>query len=253
MKIIKIKSLQLTNTEFFEFLKQVEAIINKHDATKLKIKTAMDALIAFFMSLQAGLDKEKSNQLTKVLNELDFQRDILINDFIEWLEVMQRFPDAAIAVAARNLYHYLQGFGSNIANETQLSETTILTNIVDGFTKDASRKAAIKAMNGDAWITAIGDVNTEFANQYGNRVSDDASNKKAPSFSSLRTKVTPAYTAVIELLTNRYGSEKADGKDVSLFESCIGELNQLITQVNVVSDISKPKPPKDTVTEPSKE
>jgi hypothetical protein len=250
MKITSVKAKQLTNTEFFEFLKQVAAIINKHDAAKLKIKTAMDALVAFFNSLQAGLDKEKTNQLTKVLNELDFQRDVLINDFREWLEVMQRFPDAAIAATAKNLYHYVQGFGNNIANETQLSETTILTNIVDGFTKDATRKAAIKAIHGDAWITALGIVNTEFANQYSNRVSDDASNKKAPSFSLLRTKVTPAYNAVIELLTNRYGSERADGKDVSLFEISIAELNQLIMQVNVVSDISKPKPPKTDTDKP---
>ena len=129
MKIIKVKSLQLTNTEFFEFLKQVVAIIEKHGTTALNIKTATDALVAFFASLQAGLDKEKSSLITKTLNNLDFQRDVLINDFTDWLEVMQRFPNASIASNATSLYHYLEGFGNNIANETQLSETTILTNL----------------------------------------------------------------------------------------------------------------------------
>ena len=63
MKIIAVKAKLLSNTAFFEFLKQVVTIINKYDATKLNIKNIVDALVAFFASLQAGLDKEKSNQI----------------------------------------------------------------------------------------------------------------------------------------------------------------------------------------------
>ena len=243
MKIIAVKAKLLSNTAFFEFLKQVVTIINKYDATKLNIKNIVDALVAFFASLQAGLDKEKSSQLTKILNDLDHQRDVLISDFTNWLEIMQRYPDATIAANAKNLYHYLEAFGKDIAGQTQLSETTILTNIVDGYTKDADRNTALKAVNGDAWIAALGAVNSEFASQYSNRVSNDATTNKAESFSGLRKKVSPAYTDVIDLLESRYKTDKADGKDVSLYETCIGDLNQLIKQVNVAAEISKPTTP----------
>lgn len=245
MKITNVKSKQLDNTELFEFLKQAVTIIEKYDASKLNIKGVVDELTANFPDLQAGLDKEKSNQLTKVLNDLDQKRDALINDFDTWLELMQRFPDSGMAAKSQNLYHYLSAFGSNVARETLLSETTILTNIVDGFTKDKDRQSALESINGSAWIKAIEEVNTEFANQYSNRVTDTSGNNKVESFSNLRKKVIDAYNNVTTLLASRYNGNKADKLDVANHENCIADLNQLIAQVNTLAITSKPKAPKE--------
>lgn len=245
MKINKVITKYLANTEFFEFLKLMVAIINKFDANKLKIDAALKELLDVFPNLQAALDKEKSNLLTKLLNDLDFKRDVLIIDFIDWLEIMQRFPDDDLAPKAQTLYHYITGFGTNIARESLLAETTILTNIVDGFTNDANRSAALASINGTKWITALGAVNTEFANQYNNRIADEANNNKVESFSMLRKKTTPIYNEVIDLLSSRYKNDKADNKDITVYENCINELNELITKVNVLAQISKPKTPKE--------
>lgn len=247
MKINKVKSLKLTNPEFFEFLKQLVAIISKHGTDKLKIKIVVDDMVTLFDSLQAGLDKEKSNQLTKVLNDLDHKRDVLIDDFTDWLEIMQRFPDEAMAPKAQVLYHYLAGFGNNIAKQTQLAETTILTTIVDGFTNNVERKDALAAINGTKWITALGAINSEFASQYSNRITDDASNNTVESFSSLRKRTTVAYSEVTELLISRYNNDKADKKDISVYEKCIGDINELINKVNILAATSKPNTPKEEV------
>jgi len=245
MKINKVKSLQLNNTELFEFLKQATTIIGKYDAGKLKIKEAANELLANFTDLQASLDKEKSNQLTKVLNDLDQKRDALITDFGIWLEVMQRFPNTDMAAKAQNLYHYLSTFGTGIARETLLAETTILTNIVDGFTKDKDRQSALESINGSDWIKLLGETNAEFAAQYSNRVTDTSGNNKVESFSNIRKKATSDYNNVIELLASRYSSDKADKLDVALYETCIADLNQLIAQVNTLAITSKPKAPKE--------
>jgi len=245
MKITNVKSKQLDNTELFEFFKQAVIIIEKYDAAKLNIKEVVDELTANFPNLKASLDKEKSNKLTKVLNELDQKRDALITDFSDWLELMQRFPDTDMAAKAQNLYHYLSAFGTGIARETLLAETTIITNIVDGFTKDKDRQSALETINGSAWIKALGEVNTEFAAQYSNRVTDTSGNNKVESFSNLRKQVITAYNNVTELLVSRYNGNKADKLDVATYETCIADLNQLIAQVNTLAKTSKPKAPKE--------
>lgn len=244
MKIINAKVKHLTNTEYFEFLKLVAAIIKKYGADTLKIKKLFDELEAIFSNLQAGLDKEKSNQLTKVLNDLDFKRDVLIDDFTDWLEIMQRFPEEALAQKAQVLYHYLSGFGKNVSGQTQLAESTILTNIVDGFTTDTDRKKALAAINGTPWITALGAVNADFISQYANRLADDSNNKKVESFSALRKGTTIIYADMIDLLSSRYKNEKADNNDVIFYENCISELNELIGKINILAQTSKPNTPK---------
>ena len=244
MKLNVVRTRELANTEFFEFLKLVAAIINKYGANTLKIKTIFDALEAIFTNLQAGLDKEKSNQLTKILNDLDFKRDVLIDDFTDWLEIMQRFPDTAMAAKADVLYHYLSGFGKNVAGQTQLAESTILTNIVDGFTTDIGRKDALAAINGTPWITALGAVNADFISQYANRIADDSNNNKVESFSSLRKRTTIIYNDVIDLLSSRYKNEKADNNDITVYENCISEINELIGKINILVQTSKPNAPK---------
>lgn len=240
MKIITVKIKQLTNPEFFEFLRQLVVLLNKYDTTKLKIKPVADALVAIFANLQAALDKEKGNQLTKILNELDQQRDILITAFLKYLEAMTSYPDAAIAAQAQSLLHYVEGFSSNIAKETQLAETTILTNITEGIINNPTRSAALAAMHGTLWITSIASVNANYASQYSNRITDDSSNKKVEAFTVVRKTATTAYNQLIDLLESRYKSDKADGLDISLYEKCFGDINELITKVNVLAITSKP-------------
>ncbi|MCX6209910.1 MAG: hypothetical protein NTZ59_10575 [Bacteroidetes bacterium] len=121
MKMIKVKIGRLSREEFFEFLKQVSAILKNVDTTKLNIKNKVVDLEALFAKLQTALDKEKSSELTKLLNELDRNRDVLISAFVKWLQAMCFYPDAAIAKDATTLLHYVEGFGKNIATETNLA------------------------------------------------------------------------------------------------------------------------------------
>jgi hypothetical protein len=240
MKILFVKDRQLTNTEFFEFLKQLVAILIKYNATKLKIKTLADALAAIFPNLQAALDKEKSNQLTKILNELDRKRDVLISAFIAYLHAMTDFPEAAVAAHATSLLQYINGFSSNIAKENQLSETTILTNITDGLLNNPSRNASVIAVNGLPWVTAIKAVNDNYSSQYGNRISDDSSNKQVETFTAVRKKAVTAYGELVSLLQSRYNTAKEDKLDISLYETTIGDINELINKVNILAATSKP-------------
>ena len=240
MKIISVKDRQLSSTEFFEFLKQLVAILTKYDTTKLKIKTVADALVTIFTSLQAALDKEKANQLTKILNELDHKRDVLISAFVQYLHAMTDYPDATVAAHAASLLQYITGFSNNIARETQLAETTILTNITDGLLTNASRNAAVIAVNGLPWVTAIKAVNDNYSTQYGNRISDDSSNKQVETFTAARKKAVTAYGALITLLQSRYNTAKEDNLDISLYETCMADINTLITKVNILAATSKP-------------
>jgi len=243
MKLANVKIKALINTEFFGFLKQTVALFTKYDVVKLKIKKKVDALVAVFALLSAALDKEQANQLTKVLNELDRKRDILISGFIKFLDAMTDYPDAAIAADAAKLLAFVKGFGSNIAQQNQLSETTIITAIVDGFTNNAERKAALAAMNGTLWITALGEVNNEFAKQYNNRLSDTAANNTIESFSEVRKKATALYTETTDLLVSRYTSDKADNLNITLYETCLADLNELIAKANALAATPKPSTP----------
>ncbi len=239
MKIIKTKHLHLSQTEFVEFLKQLLVIFNKYDATKLKVKNAVTALGTIITLLQAALDKEKSNQLTKTLDALDQQRDILIRAFVKYLDAMTDFPVKATADAATEMLHYVDGFGKNIAGQSNLAETTVLTNITDGFTTNVARKTALEAMGGTPWITALSNINTEYSTQYGKRIATDSTTDKIESFGTVRKKATTLYKALLDLLTNRYGSDKEDKADVSLYEACIADINTLAAKINALVAVSK--------------
>ena len=239
MKLTSVKIKALLNTEFFGYLKQAVAIFTKYDVVKLKIKPKSDALVGEFANLSATLEKEQANQLTKVLNELDRKRDILMSGFIKFLDAMTDYPNEAIAADAVKGLAFVHGFGTNIAQQTQLSETTIITAIVDGFTNNADRKTALTAMNGTLWITALGEANNEFAKQYSNRITDTATNNAIDSFSDARKLASTLYIETTDLLMSRYTADKADELDVTLYETCIGDLNELIGKANALVAASK--------------
>jgi hypothetical protein len=99
-------------------------------------------------------------------------------------------------------------------------------------------------INGTPWITALGTVNAEFISQYANRIADDSNNNKVESFSSLRKRTTVIYNELIDLLSSRYKNEKADNKDITVYENCISEINELIGKINILVQTSKPNAPK---------
>ena len=115
MKLTSVKIKALLNTEFFGFLKQAVALFTKYDVVKLKIKTKSDALAGEFTNLSAALDKEQANQLTKVLNELDRKRDILMSGFTKFLDAITDCPNAATAADAVKGLAFVHSFSANIA------------------------------------------------------------------------------------------------------------------------------------------
>jgi hypothetical protein len=241
MKLIPVKSQKLEHLAYFQFLQQFVALVNKYDATKLKLTSALLPLVAFFTHLEAALNKEVANKLTQILNRLDAERDLLISGFIQFLESMCKYPDAAIAASAKSLLAYVNSFGKGIAEQNQLSETTTITQIVNEFTNNADRKTALAAMHGTLWITALGTVNTEFAAQYGNRVTDTTTNDKVVSFTEQKKAVVPAYNELVDLIEGRYKTAKSDGLDLAPYETLIADLNKLITNVNMLADTPKSK------------
>jgi len=231
MQLIKLK-FGLQNAEYLQFLQQWVVIIKRHDAALLKIKNEYDKLNLVIELLQKALQKEKGNALTKLLNQLDSERDGYIIGFIKFLDAMTYHPTASIAANAKSLLHFVNGFGKRIAYTTQFTETTILNSIVDGINNNAERKAALATLNGNDWIIAIDTKNKEFTLQWGNRVVTDTDDNKTESFTSVRKRANAAVEIVEEMFISRYRSEKADSKDVKNFENCADELNELVSKVN---------------------
>lgn len=239
MKIIKLKQ-GLVNNEFFTFLKLLAAIILNHNPASLKVKPQYDALVAFFDALQKGLDKEKYNVLTKLLNDLDHERDLLIIGFLKWLDALTYHPDDKTNEHAAYLLRYVQGFGKKIASLSFFAETSILNSIVDGIQSNKDYSDALNAINGTVWLAAIDSKNKEFASQYSNRIITDTSMDKVESFSEIRYKATDAYETLINVLMSRYTADSLDKLPVDSYETTIAEINDLITKSNILVKTSKP-------------
>lgn len=245
MKLIKLK-FGLLNAEFFTFLKQLADIINRRNATTLKVKPQYDALVATFDALQKGLDKEKYNALTKVLNDLDYDRDLLIIGFVKWLDSLTYYPDEKVKAFAAMLLKYVEGFGKQIARQTFFAETTILNSIVDGINTNKDRSDALTAINGIVWLSAIDKKNKEFASQYGNRVVTDTSMDKVQSFTTLKYLATDAYETLLDVLESRYKTDSLDKLPVDNYETTLAEINDLIAKANILVKTSKPHTPTPT-------
>lgn len=242
MEITHARISRLSNVEYFEFLKQLVALIQKNNADKLKVTTALTNLINSFAGLQAALDKEKSSAITKQISSLDKERDVLISNFVKFLDSMSFYPDVAVANHAQDLLRYVNSFGKNIQTQSHLAETTILTQIVTGITDNNSRKAALAALNGTLWITKIGAVNAAFASLYSQRIVDTSADKSIDSFSLIRKKTDVLYQSFIKLLESRYQTAIYDKTPTADYETTINEVNELIAKANLLAGGIKPAP-----------
>lgn len=242
MEIIHARISRLSNVEYFEFLKQLVALIQKNNADKLKVTASVTNLINSFTGLQAALDKEKSSTITKQLNTLDKERDTLISNFVKFLDSMSFYPDAAVANHAQDLLRYVNSFGKNINTQSHLAETTILTQIVTGIADNNDRKAALAALNGTLWITQLGTVNAEFASLYSKRIVDTSADKSIESFSLIRKKTDALYQNLIKLLESRYQTAVYDKTPTADYETTINEVNELIAKANLLAGGIKPAP-----------
>jgi len=221
-KIDRITFKSLWNSEYTMLVNQLIAIITKYKPDSLHLLKAFEAITAYIADLAKIKAQDLSNALSKLLDDLDYERDTLINAIIGQVRVMGKLSLASIAPHVVIMKRFLDIHGTDIADAPYNSETMRLDNLIADYNTKADVKAAAESLNMKILFDQLAAVNATFASKFMLRTEDKASIEKVDS-REIRTKIDKVLLEFFDAF--EFCSREYDKLD---YTSPANELNNLI-------------------------
>lgn len=179
--IIRLNLKHLWNSEYSIFVNQLIIIITKFQPELLHLKKVFDKLIAFLPDLAKIKALELGNALSKLLYDMDVERDSIINYIIKQVYNMSKLnmPNLTPHVAVLN--RFFDKHGRDIASANYNSETQRINDLLTDYHTITEVKDAVTAVNLNQFFEQLELLNTRFANLFMQRTEDDATVEKVNS------------------------------------------------------------------------
>lgn len=230
----------LTNPEFQQFIKLLTEKVKEAGVDVLKIKTPYDLLVAILAQLENALNQEKANEETKLIQDLDRERDDYYIGFSFLLNGFALGKDPAKRGAAQLLRLLLKSQGKNVTRQNYQAETAILNNVVSELKNDAKYVAALGTLGLQSWVNDIDTANQAFENQFKNRNTSISKNSNDVTFGELRKEAMPLVERLYSLISSRYNTAVEDNEPADGYMALVKEINTLIDSF-VPYTLPKPK------------
>ena len=242
MKINKINSNNLRNSEHFQFHTEFRDIINKKGAENLKVKSQFDAYMLIYNKLDGGLKKINKSVLTSKIQEADALRDEIWSGLVKTNEGATKHFDSVIREAAERLKIVFDTYG-NIAVKTineQTSDTNNILQELEGkYTED------VKTVGVERWVAELKSRNAVVDSLVKERY-EEAEDKSYVVVRATRLELDKAYRVIVE----RLNSFAVVADDVSVYESFIKIWNAVVvkyggkyTQAGSATESTEPTEP----------
>ena len=177
-KVNRLQLKNLWNSEYTIFVNQVVGIFVKYDPEKLHLQKAFGKLL----NVLPDLDKIKAQELgsthSKSLQELDSERDTLINAGVAQVKAMGKLSLAAVAPHVIVVKRFLDTHGRDIAKANYNSATDRTNKMLADYDAKADVKTAVEALNLKILFDQLRVVNMQFANLFLQRGHDEVANEK---------------------------------------------------------------------------
>ncbi len=212
---------KLFKEEFTELLRSTKDICLDNQPQALKIEPQVNALVDIVQQLDDTLLFERENDFTKILEQLDLERDHAITGIRYGFLMNLYHPDTAKKDAAGLLLDHLEGYGKRITKLNYEAQSTVLINIVQDYKTKEHLTKALKTLGLLDWALRIDTSNETFREKYQQRITTTSAEEKI-SFSSLKPEAIQVY----EKLANRlYAYIELD--DVGDYDTIKNQLDTL--------------------------
>lgn len=178
VKITRVDLPKLWNSEYTIFVNQLINIISKHQPENLHLEKAFNKLAAFVPDLAKIKVQELSNAISRLLSDLDKERDILFNTIVGQVKVLAKVNLPAITPHVAILRSFINIHGDDIADAPYNAETKRLDDLKAGYQSKAKVKAAADALNMGVLFDQLFLVNANFASQFMQRTKEESSTEK---------------------------------------------------------------------------
>jgi len=222
VKINRFSLKALWNSEYTMFITQIIAIINKYKPEEINLAKAFAKLTSFIPVLAKIKAQELSNALSNLLDELDHERDVLINAIIAQVKALSKLSLPNIAPHVVILNRFFDIHGRDIADAPYNSETMRIDGLMIDYNAKPDVKAAAEALNMKILFDQLAVVNTTFATNFLQRTKEDASVEKVDT-RSIRAEVDKVLGEFFDSL--EHCSREYDQLD---YTTPANELNNLI-------------------------
>lgn len=218
-------SLQpLRNSEYIQFQTDTLNIVSNNDPEALGVKALFDNLKNVIDSIEKQFKVSQASLITKEIEVLDARRDKAINGITLIIQGYTYHAEEALSNYAKTLEAHLNLFGSGIAKDNYISETTVLRNIINDWKTKPELLAAITALQLTAWQTEMELANNLFNETYSKR-NDELAVAPSEKLKTLRLEGNEAYYK----LRNRLNSYLDINNGAEPWASTVGKINQNIS------------------------
>lgn len=156
------------------FISQVIAIVAKFQPAALHLLKSFEKLAAFAPELAKIKAQELGNALSNLLEDLDHERDVLVNAIIGQVRVMGKLSLPSIAPHVVVLSRFFDIHGRDIADAPYNSETMRIDNLLIEYNAKPEVMAAAVALNMKMLFDQLTTVNATFASNFLKRTKDDS-------------------------------------------------------------------------------
>lgn len=248
MQFIKLKFKNLINAEFYQLLFLILDIIDKLDASKLKVTSRRNQFASVIARLLTALSRDKDTTITRDLNTLEKERSIAYVGLNLFVKGCVKKPDIIIKTQAIVIRNYLKLLGTNFINKNQQEKSALLTKLVQDFTNNTSLINANAIINVQDFINEIDDKNNAFIQKYEARNANESiNNNTVETFVSIRPAAVASLVSLQKLLLGRYETNIEDKVDNTEIVTAIKQINQIIAKYKQLIKSSVPKKSKKEV------
>ncbi len=212
---------KLFKEEFIEFLRSIKDICIKNHPEQLNIQLQVDTIVTIVDKLDDTLVYERESNFTKILEQLDLERDDVITGIKHGFLMNLYHDDPAHKDAARLLLDHLEGYGKRIIKLNYEAESTVLINIMQDYKTNDHLKMALKTVDLWDWAQRIDRTNTAFRVQYRKRITAESATENI-SFSTLKPTAIKVYDKLVHRL-NAY----IEIDDIGKYNTIKSELDML--------------------------
>jgi hypothetical protein len=245
-KITRLTFKSLWNSEYTILVSQIIAIITKYKPDVLHLLKAFEKLTAFIPELAKIKAQELSSALSRLLYDLDHERDVLINAIIGQVRVMGKLSMPSIAPHVAVLSHFFDIHGRDIADAKYNVETKRIDDLMADYNAKDDVKLAAEKMNLKILFDQLALVNTTFAGKFLLRTEEESAIEKVDS-REIRNKIDK----VLVEFFDSFEHCSREYNDID-YASPANELNNLITyyKTQVKARTTRRNLGKDVSTEP---
>ncbi|MFN0048058.1 MAG: DUF6261 family protein [Cytophagales bacterium] len=223
----------LRNGEFYQFLSDVNGIVELNNPQILKLEKLYNQQKAITDAIASVFKVDRSSAFTEELLALDARRDEAIIGIALLAESYTHHYEEGIRKQALLLVDNLALYGPGIARQSFPMETATLTNIVNDWSDKPAFISAVAALQLSPWLMELKTANKAFNDKYLARAQEEGG-EMASNIKEKRAEAVAIWYKLRNLIEGKYNIAEDEGSGSEPYKKLVNSLNAIVDKYNLL-------------------